>query len=130
MLRLTPCRSAAETGDELVSGMNEGCDTGNRLIVICGLSFAGKSTLGAAICSEFGHAQVDVDETKDEIFGPGVNDDEDLSPKEWTRIYTATDDKIVSLLRNGHSVVDASRNFRLRTIPKRLKLPNRKVRWV
>ena len=84
------------------------------LIIVCGLSFAGKSTLANAICEANGFRQVDVDETKDEIFGPGVNDDEDLSPKEWTRIYTATDDKIVSLLRNGHSVVDASRNFRLR----------------
>lgn len=82
-----------------------------KLIVVCGLSFAGKSTLADAICAASGHQQVDVDETKLELYGAEV-DDEDLSPEEWARIYAGTDDRIVAHLRNGDSVVDASRNFR------------------
>ena len=83
----------------------------NRLIIVCGLSFAGKSILGNAICAEFGFPQVDVDETKLDLYGPGI-DDEDLSPEQWARIYRETDDRIVSYLQDGDSVVDASRNFR------------------
>ena len=85
----------------------------NRLIVICGLSFAGKSTLADAICNAFGHVQVDVDEVKTELYGPGIADEE-LFPEDWTKIYRKTDDRITMHLRNGHDVVDASRNFRRR----------------
>ena len=93
--------------------MNELRWSPSRLIIICGLSFAGKSTLAKAICAEFGYPQVDVDKTKLDLFGSGI-DDTDLSPDEWTRIYRETDDRIVAHLRNGDSVVDASRNFRRR----------------
>ena len=92
---------------------SEGCRSSNKLIVVCGLSFAGKSTLADAICADFGYRQVDVDDTKLGLYGPGI-DDQDLSPAEWTRIYRETDDRIVMHLRNGDSVVDASRNFRQR----------------
>ena len=93
--------------------MNEGRRSSNKLIMVCGLSFAGKSALADAICAEFGYRQVDVDDTKLGLYGSGI-DDQDLSPDEWTRIYRETDDRIVMHLRNGHSVVDASRNFRQR----------------
>ena len=93
--------------------MNEGHRSSNKLIIVCGPSFAGKSTLADAICAEFGYLQVDVDETKLELYGPGI-DDADLTPDEWTRIYRETDDRIVIHLRNGEGVVDASRNFRQR----------------
>ncbi len=83
----------------------------NRLIIVCGLSFAGKSTLGDAICDSYGFIQVDVDETKVELFGEAVSFEE-LSRENWNEIYRATDDKIVNLLRSGNSVVDASRDFR------------------
>ena len=84
-----------------------------RLIIICGLSFAGKSTLGNAICAAFEYPHVDVDETKVDLYGPGL-DDTDLNPDEWARIYSVTDDLIVAHLRKGDCVVDASRNFRRR----------------
>ena len=82
----------------------------SKLIVICGLSFAGKSTLADAICGAYGHVQVDVDVTIEELYGPEVADD-DLAPEDWDRIYTATDSRIEAHLRDGDSVVDASRNF-------------------
>ena len=82
-----------------------------RLIIVCGLSFAGKTTLGNAICAQFEHPQVDVDETKVDLYGPGIAD-RDLSAEQWTEIYQQTDARIVNHLRNGETVVDASRNFR------------------
>jgi len=91
--------------------MNAKHPSSNRLIIVCGLPFAGKSTLGSAICAEFGYPRVDVDQTKVDLYGPGV-DDEDLDPKQWARIYRETDERIMRLLEDGDSVVDASRNFR------------------
>ncbi len=83
----------------------------SKLIIICGISFAGKSTLGRAIAARFGYAEVDVDETKIALFGPDIQD-EDLSHPDWVRIYAETDYLIERYLRSGQTVVDASRNFR------------------
>lgn len=83
----------------------------SRLIIVCGLSFAGKTTLGNAICAEFGHTQVDVDETRVDLYGSGI-EDKDLNRTQWIEIYRQTDARIIDHLRNGCSVVDASRNFR------------------
>jgi predicted kinase len=83
------------------------------LIVLCGLSFAGKSTLADARCAALGHAQVDVDQTKEGLYGADV-DDHALTPEAWQRICDETDRRIERLLRDGASVVDGSRNFRRR----------------
>jgi predicted kinase len=81
------------------------------LIVVCGLSFAGKSTLGTAIATRHSYVNVDVDETKARLFGMRF-DENSLSQSEWDRIYAGTDLEIAEHLRCGRSVVDASRNFR------------------
>jgi predicted kinase len=91
--------------------MTEAHGPANRLIIICGLSFAGKSTLANEISAQFGYTEVDVDETKLDLYGPGI-DDEQLTRDEWDPIYRETDDRMLSHLRNGESVVDGSRNFR------------------
>ena len=83
----------------------------NKLIIVCGLSFSGKSTLGKAISERFDYRQVDVDETKFNLYGLNIKDD-NLSHKQWTRIYKETDKQIMTYLKSGNSVVDASRNFR------------------
>lgn len=90
--------------------MQNPCITSN-LIVICGLSFAGKTTLGDAISHAFGHPQVDVDEIKYRIYGADIRDG-DLDGDQWNRIYREADNTILELLIAGNSVVDASRNFR------------------
>lgn len=80
------------------------------LILICGTSFAGKSTLARHIAARFGYPEVDVDETKFELFGPTVADDA-LKRADWDRIYGDTDRRIADHLGAGRSVIDASRNF-------------------
>ncbi len=71
-----------------------------KLVLICGLSFAGKTTLGDAICAALGYVQVDVDAVKADLYGPDEAD-ADLSPGEWSRIYGETDRRIESYLRAG-----------------------------
>jgi predicted kinase len=82
----------------------------NKLIIICGLSFAGKTTLGQALARRLGYEQVDVDDIKTTLYGPEVKDDE-LTKAEWERIYEETDKQIIDQLRSGATVIDASRNF-------------------
>lgn len=82
-----------------------------KLIIICGISFAGKSTLGTAIAARFGYEQVDVDDTKFALYGPDIHDEE-LSRADWERIYHQTYRTIQEHLRAGRSVVDGSGNFR------------------
>jgi predicted kinase len=82
-----------------------------KLLIICGLSFAGKSTLGNAIAKRFGHDQVDVDVTKVRLYGENARDDQ-LTQSDWDRIYRETDNLILNCLQAGKAVIDASRNFR------------------
>jgi predicted kinase len=80
-------------------------------LLTCGISFAGKSTLGHVIPTRFGYEQVDVDDTKFALFGAVIRDDE-LSRAEWNYIYDQTDRLIHEYLNAGKSVVDGSGNFR------------------
>ncbi|GAC1450782.1 MAG: hypothetical protein PVS3B1_25780 [Ktedonobacteraceae bacterium] len=82
-----------------------------KLFIICGISFAGKSTLGKKIAQQFGYAEVDVDDMKFQLYGPDTQD-EDLRHEDWVRIYAETDHLIESYLQSGRTVIDASRNFR------------------
>jgi len=83
----------------------------STLIIICGLSFAGKSTLGDAIAKRFAYEQVDVDITKLNLYGQDAKD-EQLTQSDWDRIYGETDNLILNYLHAGKNVIDASRNFR------------------
>lgn len=83
----------------------------SKLFIICGISFAGKSTLGKKIAQQFGYAEVDVDDTKIHLYGPDVQE-EDLCHDDWVRIYAETDSLIERHLQAGKAVIDASRNFR------------------
>jgi predicted kinase len=69
----------------------------SRLIVVCGLSFAGKSTLANAICDEIGCKQVDVDVTKQDMFGT-IAADSDLTSAQFAQIYAETDSRLATLL--------------------------------
>src|SRR6266702_2509405 len=82
----------------------------SKLVIICGISFAGKSTLGEAIAHRFDYAQVDVDDMKFHLYGP-EGKDEELRRADWVKIYHETDKLIESYLQSGKAVIDASRNF-------------------
>ncbi|GHO87644.1 AAA family ATPase [Dictyobacter formicarum] len=82
----------------------------SKLFIICGISFAGKSTLGKKIAQQFGYAEVDVDDTKTHLYGPDIQD-EALCRDDWIRIYAETDFLIEHYLQAGKTVIDASRSF-------------------
>ena len=81
-----------------------------KLVIVSGLSFAGKSTLAHALAQRLGYAEVDVDHTKIALHGPDVRD-ATLTRAEWDHIYAETDRHILDHLTSGTSVIDASRNF-------------------
>jgi predicted kinase len=83
-----------------------------KLILICGTSFAGKSTIARLLTDRFGFPEVDVDQTKTDLYGQAVIDG-DLARADWERIYRETDRRLAGHLASGRSVIDASRNFRL-----------------
>jgi predicted kinase len=83
------------------------------LIIICGTSFSGKTSLADHLAARFDIPQVDVDLTKEALFGAAVEDD-DLSGADFQRMYDETDRAIERYLAANRSVIDASRNFRKR----------------
>jgi predicted kinase len=80
------------------------------LVLICGLSFSGKSTLAKAITTKFGYEEIDVDEVGAKLYELNM-DDERLEELDWDRVYNEADRLIGTRLRSGATVVDASRNF-------------------
>lgn len=82
-----------------------------KLFILCGISFAGKSTLAKAIAERFNYAEVDIDDVKCQLYGSDIQD-EDLSREDWIRTYAETDHLIEYYLKTGKDVIDASRNFR------------------
>lgn len=80
------------------------------LIVICGLSFSGKSTLAKAITAKLGYEEIDVDDVGAKLYNVDITD-ERLKDLDWDRVYDETDKLIETRLKSGVTVVDASRNF-------------------
>jgi predicted kinase len=95
----------------MLQTMNDKRPSSPTLVIVCGLSFAGKTTLADALCRRFGCSQVDVDVTKSALCGGEVTDEE-VGPEQWDLIYSQTDREIEGHLGHGRTVVDASRNFR------------------
>jgi predicted kinase len=82
----------------------------STLIVICGLSFSGKSTLANAITCKLGYEEIDVDHVGAKLYKRHITDDR-LKDLDWDRVYDEADRQIAARLKSGATVVDASRNF-------------------
>jgi predicted kinase len=79
------------------------------LYALCGLPFAGKSTLAAALASATGAAVVRLDTVNHER-GLGL-DGSAIPPDEWRRTYDETYRRIALHLANGQSVIFDHGNF-------------------
>jgi predicted kinase len=80
-----------------------------HLYILCGLPFAGKTTLAKGLVSELGIKRVAIDDINTER---GLWDDEKgLSPEEWTHVYNEAYRRIGLLLGQGERVMDDSTNF-------------------
>jgi predicted kinase len=90
--------------------------------ILCGLPFAGKTTLAKELVHWLGIKRVAIDEINSER---GIwNDETGMSSEEWTKTYQEAYQRIAAFLSQSESVVDDSANFtreqrnRLRAIAK------------
>ena len=80
-----------------------------HLYILCGLPFAGKTTLAKALVRTLNLSRVSIDDINNER---GIWDDEKgLSPEEWTDVYNEAYRRTDALLSQGKSVVDDNANF-------------------
>ncbi len=80
-----------------------------HLYILCGLPFAGKTTLAKALANRMGFKRVAIDDINTER---GIWDDKvGMSPKEWMNTYNEAYRRIDAFLRQGESVIDDSANF-------------------
>lgn len=78
------------------------------LYILCGLPFAGKTTLARAL-ERSGISRVAIDDINTER---GIWDDETgMSPEEWTNTYNEAYRRIGLLLSQGKSAIDDSVNY-------------------
>ncbi len=81
-----------------------------KLLILCGLPFAGKSTLADKLAEKYSFMRVDLDEIKFELFGRDADDDQ-FTQAEWDKVYQKMYEQIESLLKAGKSVVHDTGNF-------------------
>ncbi len=79
------------------------------LYIMCGLPFAGKTTLAKEMVNLLGIKRVSIDEINSER---GIwNDETGMSPEEWTKTYEIAYQRTANFLSQSKSVVDESANF-------------------
>jgi hypothetical protein len=91
------------------------------LIVICGLSFAGKSTLANAITARLGYEEIDVDTVGATLYDLDIND-ERLKELDWDRVYAEADRIIESRLSPALRSSTPHETSPRRSV-------NRRIRW-
>jgi predicted kinase len=60
--------------------------TKNRLYILCGIPFSGKSVLANELVKRYGYTRIDLDEVKFQIFGKDITDSE-IDQAGWDKIY-------------------------------------------
>lgn len=73
------------------------------LVLMCGLSFAGKTTIARALAAHHGWRYLSLDAINTER-GVGLNNQEIL-PHEWEETYAQAYQRVEDCLRGGHSLV-------------------------
>lgn len=82
----------------------------NKLYILCGIPFSGKTTLAKELEKRLGFARIDLDEVKFELLGQNVKD-EDIKESQWNKIYLEMYQKIEEALKEGKTVVHDTGNF-------------------
>jgi predicted kinase len=75
----------------------------SRLYILCGLPFAGKTTLAKELVKRFGLTQIDVDQINTN-FGVGLLG-ASISPEEWERTYVEAYKQLADALNSRQSVL-------------------------
>ncbi len=82
----------------------------NKLYILCGIPFSGKSTLAKRIVEKLGYTRIDLDEVKFEMFGKDIIDSQ-IDQSGWDKIYQEMYQRIRNKLSNGNTVVHDTGNF-------------------
>ena len=82
----------------------------NKLFILCGIPFSGKSTLARKMVEKLGFVRIDLDEVKISIFGDKILDSQ-IDQFGWDKIYQDMYRKIKSALVEGKTVVNDTGNF-------------------
>ncbi len=82
----------------------------NKLYILCGIPFSGKTTFAKAIVKRYGFQRVDLDEVKFKLYGKDIKD-EDLQQEDWDKIYQQMYSEIKEYLEDGQTVIHDAGNF-------------------
>lgn len=94
---------------KLDRGLQGGAVNMVRVYILCGLPFAGKTTLAKALAARLGFARVDMDEINTRK-GVGLQG-EVIVQEEWDRTYAESYKQLDQLLQAGQSVLFDAANF-------------------
>ena len=102
------------------------------LYILCGLPFAGKTTLAKELVKRCGFVRVDLDEINSER-GLGGLGNNDLSDKDWKITYQESYHRVDKALQQGQTVINDTANFtkeqrdKLRVIAQKYGIPTKVI---
>jgi predicted kinase len=82
----------------------------NKLYILCGIPFSGKTILAKKIAENPNFIRVDLDEVKFDLFGQSIKDSE-INQEGWNKVYQEMYQRIEGFLRQGKNVVNDTGNF-------------------
>lgn len=81
-----------------------------RLIILCGIPFSGKTTLSKLLSPKYGFQRIDLDDVKFQLYGMDILD-EQLRQDDWDKVYQEMYKQIDESLTDGKAVVHDTGNF-------------------
>jgi predicted kinase len=85
-------------------------DLSQKLIILCGIPFSGKSSFANFLIQKSGYIRIDLDEIKFDLFGKSITD-EQIDQRGWDDIYHRMYQEIENHLQKGQIVVHDTGNF-------------------
>jgi len=104
----------------------------NRLYILCGIPFSGKSTLASILAEKLNFVRIDLDDIKFELYGSQIKDEE-LEQKDWDKVYQEMYRRIENTLKKGKTVIHDTGNFTkhernlVKMIADKLNIPTRTI---
>lgn len=82
----------------------------NKLFILCGIPFSGKTTLAKRMIDKLGFTRIDLDEVKFELFGKDITDSQ-IDQDGWDSVYQEMYKRVKQALVDGKTVVHDTGNF-------------------
>ena len=82
----------------------------NKLYILCGIPFSGKTTLAKKLVEKLGFTRIDLDDIKFELFGKDIMDPQ-IDQTGWDKVFRQMYREIKQSLAHGKTVVHDTGNF-------------------